>query len=204
MVFRKKKIVDIIASFILVIRNFCFLIIYPYKGMRKISLENDYWQIFFIFLMVFIYFKLAYFLRGNFYPTIFTFFIFLANFFLMISFFYGLGKIFNWKIKKTALIFTFSYSLLPTLIWFFTTLFFYFVLPPPRTFSLMGRTFSIFFITFSLTVLFWKLILFYLALRFSTQVSFFKIFYLILLFLLWYAPYSVLLYYLKIFRVPFI
>jgi len=204
MVFKKKVIIDIIASFILVIRNFFFLIVFPYKRMRKISLEKDYWQVFFIFLLVFIYFKLAYSLRHVTYPAFFTFFVFLVNFFLMIGFFYGVGKFFNRKIKKTSLVFTFSYSLLPTLIWFFMTLFFYFILPPPRTFSLMGRMFSIFFITFSLTVLFWKLILFYLALRFSTGLSFFKIFYLISLFLLWYAPYSILLYYFKIFRVPFI
>jgi hypothetical protein len=204
MVFDKKKLANITVSFIFVIRNFFFLIFFPYKGMRKISLEKDYWQIVFIFLLVFIYFKLAYFLRGNLYPATFTFLIFLVNFFLMIGFFYFLGKVFNRKIKKRALFFTFSYSLLPTLIWFFTTLFFYFILPPPRTFSLAGKIFSIFFITFSLTVFFWKLILFYLAIRFSTGLSFFKIIYLIFLFFVWYTPYSVLLYYLKIFRVPFI
>jgi hypothetical protein len=204
MVFDKKKLANITVSFIFVIRNFFFLIFFPYKGMRKISSEKDYWQIVFIFLLVFIYFKLAYFLRENVYPATFTFFIFLVNFFLMIGFFYILGKFFNRKIKKRALFFTFSYSLLPTLVWFFTTLFFYFILPPPRTFSLAGKIFSIFFITFSLAVLFWKLILFYLAIRFSTGLSFFKIFYLIFLFFVWYTPYSVLLYYLKIFRVPFI
>ena len=204
MVFKKKHLFNIVASFILLIRNFFFLIFFPYKGMRKISLERDYWQIFFIFLLVFIYFNLSSFLKEESYLPIFKFFIFLINFFLMIGFFYFLGRFFNRKIKKESFLFTFSYALLPTLVWFFTVFFLYFIFPPPRNFSLMGKTFSLFFITFSLTILFWKLVLFYLAIRFSTGLSFFEIVYLVFLFLLWYFPYSIVLYYLKIFRAPFI
>jgi len=204
MVFKKREFLNIIASLILLIRNLFFLIFFPYKGMRRISLEKDYWQIFFIFLLVFIYFNLSYFLTDRNYLPIFKFFIFLINFFSMIGFFYFLGRFFNKKIKKRPFFFTFSYALFPTLVWFFTALFFYFILPPPRSLSFMGKAFSIFFITFSLTIFYWKLILFYLAIRFSTGLSFFEIVYLIFLFLLWYIPYSIILYYLKIFRIPFI
>lgn len=172
--------------------------------MRRISFEKDSRQIFFIFLLVFTYFKFIYFLKTDRYPASFTFFIFLLNFFLMIGFFYFLGKIFNHRIKLSSLIYTFSYSLFPTIIWFFSVSILYIFLPPPRTASFLGKLFSIFFITYSLVILFWKIILFYLALRFSTRLNFYRIIYFFILFLLWFIPYSVFFYYLKIFRLPFI
>jgi hypothetical protein len=52
--------------------------------------------------------------------------------------------------------------------------------------------------------LIWKLILFYLAVRFSSRLSFFKIFYLILLYLSIIIPYSYILYSFKIFKIPFL
>jgi hypothetical protein len=80
----------------------------------------------------------------------------------------------------------------------------YILFPPPRFPTLLGKGFSIFFIAFSISLLIWKFILFYLALRFSTKLSFFRLIYLIFLYLTWFVPYSFLLYYFKIFRVPFI
>jgi len=204
MVSKKKYLIDFLISLILVIKNFFSLIFYPYKTMRKISLEKDFRQIFFIFLLVFCYFKFVYFLKDNPYPAIFTFFVFFINFFLMTGFFYFLAKILKYEIKFVSLIFTFSYSIFPTLIWFFSTSFFYLVLPPPRTTSFLGKLFSIFFITYSLSLLFWKIILFYLSLRFSTKQNFYRIIYMTLIFLLWFTPYSIFLYHFKIFRIPFI
>ncbi len=110
------------------------------------------------------------------------------------------------KIKKDfmSLVYTYSYSLLPTLIWFTTTSILYLLIPPPRSLSLLGKGFSIFFISFSLTILFWKLMLTYLALRFSLKISFYRIIYFMILYLCWFLPYSLILYNLKIFKVPFI
>jgi hypothetical protein len=129
------------------------------------------------------------------------FFIFLINFFLTTCFFYLLTKK---KAAFSSFIFTFSYSLFPTLIWFLSTSLLYVFLPPPRTFSLLGRTFSIFFIAYSLSLLIWKLILEYLAIRFSSKQNFLRIFYMIVLYLIWFLPYSVFLYYFSFFRIPFI
>ena len=172
--------------------------------MRRISLEKDFRQIYFIFLLVFIYFKFVFFLKNNSYSATFIFFVFLFNFFLITSFFYFLAKILEYEVKFLSLIFTFSYSIFPTLIWFFSTSFFYIVLPPPRTNSFLGKSFSIFFITYSFSLLLWKMILFYLSLRFSTKQNFYRIIYMILIFLLWFIPYSIFLYHFKIFRIPFI
>lgn len=196
--------INLITSLVLVIRNFFLLIFYPYKTMRKISFEKDNYQLLIIAGLVFLYFKFIYFLRDKPYPATLIFLIFLFNFFLTVFFFYFLSKVFEKRLNWKSFVFTFSYSLLPTLIWFLSTSFLYIVLPPPRTFSLLGKSFSIFFIAYSLSLLIWKLILVYLALRFSSKQNFFRIFYMMILYLIWFIPYSVLLYYFHFFRVPFI
>lgn len=177
--------------------------------MRKISLEKDKYQPLFIIVLVFLYFKFIYFLRDKSYPATLIFLFFLFNFLLTVSFFYFMNKLFDSKQKKretsySSFIFTFSYSLFPTLIWFLSTSLLYIFLPPPRTPSLLGKGFSIFFMAYSLSLLIWKLILVYLAVRFSSKQNFFKILYMIILYLIWFIPYSILLYNFKFFRIPFI
>lgn len=202
-------LISFFTSLILIVRNFVFLIFSPYKTLRKISFEKDYYQPLTIFIGVFLYFKFVYFLRDKPYPATFIFLIFVINFFLTIIFFYFLTRFFDSdqnekRITFFSFIFTFSYSLFPTLIWFLSTSILYVFLPPPRTISLLGKAFSIFFVAFSLSLLVWKLILFYLSVRFSSKQNFYRILYMIILYLVWFIPYSIFLYYLKIFRIPFI
>lgn len=177
--------------------------------MRKISLEKDYYQLLIITVLIFLYFKFIYFLRDEIYPATLIFLIFLFNFLLTVSFFYLLNKFTSLNQNKkgisfSSFIFTFSYSLFPTLIWFLSTSLLYIFLPPPRTLSLLGKGFSIFFIAYSLSLLIWKLILEYLAVRFSSKQNFLIIFYMIVLYLIWFIPYSIFLYHFKLFRIPFI
>lgn len=205
----KNFLANCLTAFVIVIKRFFLLIFYPYKTMRKISLEKDYYQLLIITGLIFLYFKFIYFLRDKTYPATLVFLFFLFNFLLTVSFFYLLNKFFSSNQNKkeisfSSFIFTFSYSLFPTLIWFLSTSFLYIVLPPPRTFSILGQGFSIFFIAYSLSLLVWKLILVYLAIRFSSKQNFFRIFYMIILYLTWFLPYSVLLYYFYFFRIPFI
>lgn len=200
-------IVDLTTSFILVVRNFFLLIFYPYKTLRRLSLNFDFYQLLIIFFAVFVYFKWAYFLKDKPYPATLTFSIFLINFFLTVGFFWFLAKIINKsKIKESfkSLIYTFSYSLFPTLIWFGSVSVLYLLLPPPRTTSILGISFSIFFLAFSLSLLIWKIILVFLSLRFSLRLNFYQIIYCLLLYFSWFLPYSILLYYFRLFRVPFI
>lgn len=197
-------IIEIITSFLIVVRRFFLLIFFPYKTMRKIAEEKDYWQIIILLSLIFFYFKFAYFLRDKPHPATLTFFIFILHFFLSVFFFYLLASFSQKNLKLSSFIFTFSYSLFPTLIWFLATSLLYIILPPPRTFSLLGRAFSIFFTSFSLSLLAWKIILVYLAIRFSTKLNFYRIVYLMILYFVWFIPYSLLLYYNRIFRIPFI
>lgn len=196
---------ELIVALVLVLRNFFLLMFYPYKTMRKLSFRVDYYQILIIFFLVFIYFKFAYFLRDEPYPATITFLVFLLTFFLTIFFFYFFSKIlFHQKGKFINLVFSFAFTLMPTLIWFGATSLFYLLLPPPRTMSIFGRSFSIFFIAFSLSLLVWKMILVFLSLRFSLRLNFYQILYIWLLYFSWFIPYSILLYQFRLFRVPFI
>lgn len=175
--------------------------------MRKINEEEDRYQPAIIIGIIFIYFKFIYYLRDKIYPATFVFLIFILNFFLTVCFYYLLSKIFNKnkkEIKLSSFIFTYIYSLMPTLIWFLSTSILYIFLPPPRTFSLMGKGFSILFIAYSMSLLVWKFILVYLSLRFSSKLNFYKIIFMMILFLIWFIPYSVLLYQFRLFRIPFI
>lgn len=197
-------IITTLASSIFVIRNFFLLILFPYKTMRKISQEKDYGQSGIVILFVFIYFVVANKIRQFNHSSLLIFLVFLLFFFFTIFFFYLLSLIFNKEEKLKSFFLTFSYSLFPTLIWFITNSIAYYFLPPPRTMSLMGKSFSIFFIAFSLSLLIWKIILLYLSIRFSSRLTFFKIMFLLILYLCIFFPLSVIFYQLKIFRVPFI
>ncbi len=192
------------ASFLIVIQRFILLIFTPYKTMRSIHTEKDYSQVGIIILFVFAYFQLANKAKQLFFPSLLAPAVFILQFSLTIIFLYAVSRLLNSKANLRSFIFTISYSLIPTLIWFTFNSLLYRLLPPPRTVSLPGKAFSIFFITFSISLLVWKFILVYLAIRFSAKMNFFSIMYVILLFLCVFIPYSLFLYHFHIFRIPFI
>lgn len=200
----RKYLADFLATLIIVFRRFVFLLILPYRTMRQISQEKDPWPIFVIFIFAFIYFKFIYFIRYPFYPATLIFFIFLVNFSLTSGFFYFLARFYNPKIKFVSVALLFAYSLLPTFIWFYSTSLIYFVLPPPRSWSLTGQIFSIFYLAYSFSLLFWKIILVYLAIRFSSRANFYQICYQLLLYLIWFIPLAIFFYQFRFFRIPFI
>ncbi len=195
---------SIAASLFILIRRFILLIFQPYQTMRKISQEKDYVQVLIILFLTLLYFLLSGTIRQSTVPVILVYAIFLGNLIMTIAFFFFLAKLSKNNITVSSFILTFSYSLLPTLVWFTFNSLFYHFLPPPRTTSIWGKSFSIFFIAFSMSVLFWKIILVYLALRFSAKQHFYRIMYYIILYLSILTPYSIFLYQLRLFRIPFI
>ncbi len=156
---------SLIASLIIVLRRSILLILTPYKTMRKISTETDYSQLFWIGLFIFLYFLITGFAK------ILTFIVLFIG---TVGIMYALGR--GWKkvIKISNILFTFSYGLLPTTIWFYLSLALFYLLPPPRTPSLQGKIFSVLYVSFSLSLLLWKLILTYLAIRFSLKLGFYS------------------------------
>ncbi len=196
--------IELAASFFIVAQRFVLLIFTPYKTMRKISQEKDYSQIYVILFFVFIYFQLASRAKQLFFPSILPPLFFLLHFSVTILFLYTISHVFNSSARLQSFLFTLSYGLFPTLIWFTTNSLLYRLIPPPRTISLLGKAFSVAFISFSVSLLVWKLILFYLAIRFSSKMKFFNIIYTIILYLCLFIPYSLLLYHFGLFRIPFI
>lgn len=197
-------LIDFLTSLIIVFKRLILLIFTPYKTIRKISQEDDYLQIGIIFSLIFLYFFGVDKIRKLTVSPFLIFFIFIINFAFTVLFFHTASSLLAKTSSLASFLFTFSYSLFPTLIWFAANSLIYVVLPPPRQISFLGKTFSIIFIAFSLSLLAWKLILTYLSIRFSTKMNFYKIIYSIILYLCILLPYSVILYKLKLFRVPFI
>lgn len=186
---------SLFASLFIVLRRSILLILTPYKTMRKISTETDYLQLFWIGLFTALYFFIAGFTK------ILTFLImFLGTIALM----YAVGR--GWKkaVKVSEIVFAFSYSMLPTAIWFYLSLLLFYLLPPPRTSSLQGKIFSALYVSFSLSLLFWKLILTYLAVRFSLKLGFYSSIFVLALYVLCMLTISYFAFVLGLSKVPFI
>ncbi|OGK20143.1 hypothetical protein A3C23_01420 [Candidatus Roizmanbacteria bacterium RIFCSPHIGHO2_02_FULL_37_13b] len=201
----------LITSWIFFTRYLFGLIFFPYRTMRQIVKEKDNYQLFFILIFVYGYFIFATLMRNKTLnpfilssSSLITFIFFILTFILTTSFFYLLGKLIKRDIDYKNLLFSFAFSLFPTITWFLFTSVVYFLIPPPRTFSFLGKSFSLIFLTISLSLLIWKLLLFYLSLRFSLKLSFYRLMIFIILYAAWFIPYSIFMYQIKIFRIPFI
>lgn len=79
------------------------------------------------------------------------------------------GQLLGSKVPTRTLLVAWVYTLLPTLMWFLVTSVLSVILPPPRTPSFLGMLFSMLFIIFSVTLLWWKITLAYLVLRFGLK-----------------------------------
>lgn len=173
--------------------------------MRSISTDKDMIQIAVIFLFVFIYFMAADLVRPFAYPPFILFILVMIHVFGTALFFYGLSIPLGSKKRDIfSGVMTFTYALAPTIIWFTTTLLLFIILPPPRSDTFNGNLFTIVYYTFSISLLLWKVILMYFAVRFSTHLKVSRIVYSIILYMMVVAPYTYLLYYFRFFRVPFL
>jgi len=196
----KRKISPVIADIFLFCRNCVGLIFSPYDTMRKISLHSEYEELIPLYLLSFLFFLLSSQVRQNKMG-----FISALTFYVMSIFFFSLFPGKDWFLKRLdKYIKTWTYTLVPTLIWFYSNIVLYVILPPPRTMSILGQGFSIFFLAFSVSLLVWKLILVYLSLRFSSRVAFIRIMYYILVYLIILIPLSLYFYQIGMSRIPFV
>lgn len=188
----------------ILLKSFTGLIFSPYNTMRKISFRSEVNQSLMILMLVFIYFWLSRSVRQTPYSFVVLFIIFLFIFILSVIFLQKIGNLLGGHaIFKTVFV-SFTHTLLPTLVWFIINSLLYYFIPPPRTMSFLGKGFSVLFIAFSISVLVWKIILTYLSLRFSIKLNFYKIIYLMILYLCFIIPLSYFLYQLRFFRILFI
>lgn len=176
----------------------------PYETYRRLVLLKNPGQTLPLFFLIGIYFTLAQKIRGHFFNLSLALFGFVLTYFLVLTTLSFLGRKLGGKGNWQNLFLPWTYSLLPTLLWFLTTSLFYVLLPPPRQLTLPGIIFSFVFVVFSVMLFFWKGMLYYLTLRFALKLSFGKIILLTLFFLPGAFVYSLIMYRLGIFRVPFI
>lgn len=201
-----------IRSFIFFGRNTIGCFNSPYLTFRKLSSDKtDLHQTFFIPILVIFYFIFVTSIRSSlqnpFLLTLkFNFLIFsaLLGFGGLISLFYISGKLVGGEGSLRQIYVLWIYSIIPTLVWFFTTSILYLIAPPPRTVSIWGKLYSVVFIAFSISVLMWKIILYYLTLRFSLKLDLWRIVLVSALVIPLVLIYSLLMYRWGIFRIPFL
>ena len=189
-----------ITSFTIFIRRIVGLIFTPYSTMRKISIEKGWQDCIWIAVMTILYFYITNTVRFWMNGFLGAAGLYLGSI-LFLLLFPSPDKV---KEKCIKIIKTWSYTLVPTLIWFYSTLIFYFLVPPPRTASLLGQVFSVFYIAFSISLLAWKLILVYLSIRFSLRAHIYRVIYYVLIYLAFSIPLWIFLYKSGISRIPFV
>lgn len=163
-------------------RNTVGLLIKPYETYRRIIDRQGAWEMAYVTVLALAYFALASLVKvASFRPFLLTKqFILLsaaaAATYTVVSFsIWAVGRRVGGKGTLGGVVCGWGYTLLPTVCWFFMTSLVYVLLPPPRTTSLAGIAFSVLFLIVSATLLFWKLTLGYLTLRFGLKLDLVRI-----------------------------
>lgn len=145
----------------------------PYKTIRRVVEEKPILPIIFFGLSTWVFLTLAVVVKEGLHtgPLFLTFnlgklfYAAIVTYIVIVVAIYLTGRLVGGKGEISSVFSVWSYSYLPTLIWFFTTTLLYVFLPPPRTISFLGQIFSIFFVFLSLGLLFWKTLIYFLTLR---------------------------------------
>ena len=192
-------------------RSVVGLVIRPYETYRNIAERGKTGELFYIALLLLCYFALASIVKvAAFRPFLLTKqFIVLgagasSGALLTIFLLSLLGKLLGATVRIGTVALAWGYTLVPTVLWFFATSLLYVILPPPRTTSSAGMVFSILFLVFSAALLWWKITLSYLTLRFALRFDVTKNGVLIALAAPVLIIWSIAMYKLGIFKVPFI
>lgn len=192
-------------------RNFLGIITRPYETYRRIVERGNPWEVGYIGVILGFYFSLASLVKtAAFRPFLLTkqFALLLVGagggFLMMVALLWMASRLVGGEGKLWRLTVAWAYTLVPTTIWFFITSLLYVILPPPRTTSVPGVAFSMLFLIFSVTILWWKVTLAYLTLRFAMKLDLARIAIVVALTAPVFAIYTVSMYRLGIFKVPFL
>lgn len=166
----------------------------PYETYRRIVERGSLWELACITVLVSLYCFSA---RIQVAPVVLTYLV-------TVGLFWWIGNMMGAKGRLSGFMLGWGYTLIPTLMWFLGTNLLYVLVPPPRTTSPQGIVFSVLYLLFSATLLFWKVILAYLSLRFGLKLDLAKISLVAAFVLPILGIYSVLMYRWGIFRIPFL
>ncbi|MBI3385419.1 hypothetical protein HY030_04465 [Candidatus Gottesmanbacteria bacterium] len=185
---------------------------HPYQTTRSVAMKKPLLPILIIGSLVWVYLTFAVVVKfglstGGLFLTFNLgrlFYSIAATFLLIAISMFVVGKLFGGKGQIQAVFAVWSFSYLPTLLWFLITTIFYVILPPPRTQSFFGQLFSIFYLFLSLGLLFWKVLLYFLTLRHAMRLTLWQT--IRTTFVLWplYIAYFLFLNRLEIFKIPFV
>lgn len=183
----------------------------PYETYRSIVEKSSWWELAYLAIVLASYFALASLVRtAAFRPYLLTRqFMYLGmaagiSYIVIIATLYIAAKAVGGRGTLKGLSIGWAYTLLPTVSWFLGTSILYVLLPPPRTASVPGMLFSFLYLVFSVVLLFWKVTLAYLTLRFSMKLDLVRIGAVTAISAPFLAVYSFLMYRWGIFRIPFI
>lgn len=197
----KMVLARIIASLFIFMHTSFGLIVSPYKTIRTQSISDQNSNGIIIFLLTLLYFVSA---KSTRYEVLwgsglaFVLFVCTVSTLALLP---GEGT-FQERFKRYLTTWTLTY--IPTLLWFYASFYLFLYFPPPRTQSLPGVLLSILFLAYSLSLLAWKVILVYFSIRFSSRIHLYRVLYYMFLYLAVSIPLWILLYNLRIFRIPFV
>lgn len=201
----------LVISGIAFFRSTAGLMVRPYETYRRITRDANTLELVFIGILLAVYFSIASLLKvAAFRPFLLTeqFVTLYGGAVSGILVSVGMLRFAGWLLGSTTptrtLLVGWSYTLLPTMLWFMVTSVLSVILPPPRTASVPGMLFSLLFIVFSATLLWWKITLAYLVLRFGLKFDLKRNIIVAFLSAPVLAAWSTLMYKWGIFKVPFL
>lgn len=188
----------------------------PYQTYRSIAIKPDYRHLMFVGTLILVYLVWATLVRGGLRAS--PFFLtaslgkvvagVVVSYLFSLTLIHIIGRQIGGRVAASvgsaSIPVLWGYTLIPTLLWFIAMSLSYAILPPPRTVSLPGQVASAVFIALSIALFWWKMILYYLTLRFGLRFSLKQILLFSLIFVPILGVYSVVMYKLGIFRVPFV
>lgn len=202
---------QLILAGIWFLRNAVGIVLRPYETYRRIAERGKLVELIYVAALSACYFALASLVRtAAFRPFLLTKQFVklgagsLAGYLLTVVLLWLVARLFGGRGKIGQVAITWGYTLVPTVIWFLATSILYVVLPPPRTIRMEGILFSILYLVFSATLFWWKVTLAYLTLRHGMKLDLLRIIGVVAITAPVLAVYSVLMYRLGIFRVPFL
>jgi hypothetical protein len=202
----------VLKSVILFLQHVWGTVQHPYETYRNLSAGKNIGQAIPLFLLCLLYFSWTSLVRTGIraHPLLVSFNVVkvtaasLVTFALVVVALVVAGKLFGGKGSVKSVLLPWTYSLLPTLLWFFMTSVLWIVFPPPRTEAFAGKALSLLFLAISWFLFFWKGVLYYLTLRFGMKLDLVKILSVSALLFPLGILYSILMYKMGIFRIPFL
>lgn len=192
-------------------RNVIGLVTRPYETYRRIADTGRLGELVYTIALAVLYLGLVSVVKvASFRPFLLTrqfavlFFGAVVNYTVAVGLLWVAGRIIGARGKLRALVVGWGYTLIPTISWFMMTSLLYVVVPPPRTTSTMGIVFSVVFLVMSATLLWWKIMLSYLTIRFVFRLDLLRIVFIYALVVPIVVLESVLMYHWGFFKIPFL